>query len=307
MKAGLNALNWLASVIALALSLLLHAHPALSGQRCIVDDMGAQICLERPARRIIALYGAYNEIITDLGIEDRLIARTKADTSPKSILSKPCIGTHMRPNVEMVLGLRPDLVIQGAGRKDAMIAVNQIARHGIPVAIFNPRSFEEMFSVIERIGMLTGKSREAKELVISLRQRLNRVAKRINGRSRPWIFFEVRHPNLLGAGGDSIVESIIQWAGGQNCFGSVEKKLVRVDMEALIQCNPDFYLVQKGPMNKNPVPPQKRPNFQILKAVKKNNILYVDEKMFSRPTPRTVTAVEELSRWLHPQPEDISK
>ena len=266
----------------------------------IVDDRGEQVSLSSPAKRIIALYGAYNEILAAMGLEDRIVGRTKADKIPPSILSKPSIGTHMRPNIEMVLGLKPDLVIQSAGRKEAMLAVQQIQREGLPVAVFSPKSFTELFSVIERVGILAGAVAEAEELIGKLGVRLNRVKARLKTIShRPSIFFEVRYPNLLGAGKKSIVNDVIRHAGGVNCVQK-EKKLMRIGMEALIECNPEAYLIQRGPMNKNPSHPASRPHFQVLEAVKKGKILFVDEQAYSRPGPRAVDAVEELASFIHP-------
>ncbi len=281
----------------LSLSLL---GAAQAGPIQVVDDLGRTIQLESPASKVIALYGAYNEILAAMGLEDRLVARTKADVLPPSILSKPCIGTHMRPNVELVLGLKPDLVIQQAGRHEASMAVEQLWRRGLQVAVFHPTTFLELFSVIQRIGILVGEEEAARKLVASMQSRLEAVQRRIRGvRSRQSVFFEVRYPNLLGAGRGSIVNEIIHCAGGINCL-RLRKKFVRTDMEALIACNPDVYVVQRGPMNPNPGKLSTRPHFQILKAVQKDRVLMVDEQIYSRPGPRSVEAVEQLARFLHP-------
>ena len=267
----------------------------------IVDDIGQKVVLESPAERIIALYGAYNEILDAMGLEDRIVGRTKADRTPPSILSKPSIGTHMRPNIEIILGLKPDLAIQSSGRKEALISVQQIQKQGLPVAVFRPISFDDLFSVIRRIGILTGEKTRAEDLVSSLKERLKGVEQKLEGVSRrPSVFFEVRYPNLLGAGQGSIVNDIILRAGGTNCLGD-QKKLVRLNMEALIDKNPDAYIIQQGPMNKEPSNPSKRPHFQILKAVRNGKTLLVDEQVYSRPGPRSVDAVEELAAFLHPE------
>ena len=71
-------------------------------------------------------------------------------------------------------------------------------------------------------------------------------------------------------------------------------------METLIQADPEVYVIQKGPMNQNPSSPARRPHFHILRAVKENRILEVDEQVFSRPGPRAVQAVETLAAFLHP-------
>jgi iron complex transport system substrate-binding protein len=288
------------TLIVLSMGLLVKETPPAWGIG-IVDDLGQKVVLPAPAKRIIALYGAYNEILAAMGLENRIVGRTKADSRPPSILSKPSIGTHMRPNVEIVLGLKPDLAIQSAGRKEALLAVQQIQKEGVAAAVFHPTSFADLFSVIERIGVLTGEPVEAKKLVGSLQSRIDRVKKRIEGIShRPSIFFEVRYPNLLGAGQRSIVNDIIDQAGGINCVEK-EKKLVRMNMEALIKRNPGVYVIQRGPMNQNPSNPSSRPHFQVLRAVKNDRIMVVDEQVYSRPGPRSVEAVEELAAFLHPE------
>jgi iron complex transport system substrate-binding protein len=227
------------------------------------------------------------------------VARTKADGMPPSILAKPSIGTHMRPNVEAVLALKPDLIIQGGGRTEAMMPVQQLMRQGLQVAVFNPVTFEQLFSVMDRLGVLTGERSKAQRLVESFKARLNAAKSRAARTGhRPKVFFEVRYPNLLGAGAKSIVNDVIEYAGGSNCI-TLDKKLVRLDMESLIACNPDLYVVQRGPMNRNPGPLSERPHFQLLDAVKTGRVLYVDEQVFSRPGPRSVDAVEQLARVLH--------
>ena len=254
----------------------------------------------QPAKRIIALYGAYNEILAAMGLEGMLVGRTKADALPPSILTKPSIGTHMRPNMEIILGLKPDLVIQSAGRKEALAMVQQIREGGIPVAVFHPTRFAHLFSVIHRMGILTGEGAEASRLVDSINERLRKVEERLKGvGQRPTVFFEVRYPNLLGAGKGSIVHDIIQKAGGVNCI-TTDKTMVRIGMEALIRDDPDFYVVQVGPMNQNPSHPAERPHYRVLRAVKDKRILMVDEQVYSRPGPRCVDAVEALAAFLYP-------
>jgi iron complex transport system substrate-binding protein len=265
----------------------------------VLDDLGQRVSLTSPAKRIIALYGAYNEILAALGLADRIVGRTKADRIPPVIVSRPIIGTHMRPNIEIVLGVRPDLALQMAGRQEALDAVQQLRREGLQVAVFNPSTFADLFSVIERIGVLTGEPGRAKSLIAALQLRLDQVRRNYDVYAlRPTVFFEVRYPNLLGAGRTSIVNDIISHAGGRNVV-HIKKKLVRMNMEALIGLNPDAYLVQRGPMNQDPSHPSSRPHFQVLRAVKDRKVLIVDEQVYSRPGPRCVDAVEELAAFLH--------
>ena len=266
----------------------------------VIDDLGQVITLKEPARRIISLYGGYSEILFAMGLGNSLVARTRADRFPSAILNKPSVGTHLRPNMELVLGLQPDLIIQAAGRKHGHEVIRQIQQSGFTVASFQPTSFEELFSVIRRLGTLTGSEEQADLLVKQLQDRLQRLRQRLDqSERRPTVFFEVRYPNLLGAGQGSIVNDVILKAGGINCLPN-EKKLVRINIETLIGYNPEVYVVQKGPMNKNPGEPKSRPNFQVIEAVQQGRVLVVDEYLFSRPGPRSVDAAEKLAAFLYP-------
>jgi iron complex transport system substrate-binding protein len=267
----------------------------------VTDDLGQVIALKEPAQRIISLYGAYSEILFAIGAGDRLVARTTADRFPPSILDKPSVGTHLRPNMELVLGLQPDLIIHAVGRKHGHEVIRQIQQKGLTVAVFQPRNFAELFSVIDRLGILTGEEENAQALINGQSSRLGQIDLRLaKSKDRPKVFFEVRYPNLLGAGQGSIVNDVILKAGGVNCLPN-EKQLVRINIESLIDYNPDVYVVQKGPMNRNPGSPEFRPNFKVLKAVQQGRIFFVDEYVFSRPGPRSVEAVEKLAAYLHPE------
>lgn len=259
--------------------------------------------LDKPATRIIALYGAYNELLLALGAGDFLVARTVADARlPQlaELADLPVIGTHMRPNAELIVGQKPDLVLQLSGRKEARLQTEALRKLGVNVLTFEMNSFERMFDVLGKIGLLTGREQKAAALIRGWRGRLAALKARHAGQRPVRVFYEVRYPNLLAAGKGSIVDEIIAYAGGANVVRE-EKKLVRISEEALIQADPDVYLLQKGPMNPDPEPLERRAHYRDLRATRAGRVLVVDEDRFARPGPRAVDAAEELERWLHPQ------
>jgi len=267
----------------------------------VTDDWGQTIRLSRPASRIIALYGAFAEMLCAMGAGDRLIARTQADIHPPEIQRLPSVGTHMRPNVELILGLKPDLVIQSASRRAATAEMERLVHAGIPVAVFHPTDFPSLFSCMERLGTLTGREAEAQETTAELRRRLEAVAARIHGaRSRPRVVFEIRSIPLTVGGRAGMVEAVLEAAGAQNAV-ETDRAIVPFDVESLLHLDPDVYVVQEGPMNKNPTHPADRPHFDRLRAVREGRVFFVDEFRYSRPGPRAVDAVEELAARLFPE------
>ena len=278
--------------LVVALTLFAKGNPAAAQ---IQDDRGATITLAGPPQRLISLYGGLTEIIQALGLGPRLVARILGDEGVQEV---PIVGTHLQPNVEMILALKPDLVVQG-GVPKGMAALKKLEAEKVPVAMFAPRDFPGLLSVITRLGALTGRQEAADSLNAVIKAGLGEVERRVAGRKPVRVFYEVRCQNLLAAGRGSIVNDIITRAGGSNIVDSPQR-LAPYSLEALIKADPDVYIIQQGPMNRSPEDIYTRPYFQELRAVKARRVLVVDESLFSRPGPRSAEAVEQLARFLHP-------
>jgi iron complex transport system substrate-binding protein len=214
----------------------------------------------------------------------------------------PSVGTGLRPDVEYLLALRPDLVISRAGRASSE-TLGALRERGLTVAAFDPRGLEDLHDMITRMGQLTGKADLAAALSDRLRRHLAEVRQKTTGvpdEQRPRVVYEVRADPLTVAGQGGLINDIIIAAGGINAVGS-PKKLLRFDVEALLQLSPDAYVIQEGPMNRNPTPPAARPHTGAMTCVREGRVLQVDETLFSRPGPRVAEAAEMLSRFLFPK------
>jgi iron complex transport system substrate-binding protein len=284
--------RFLTGIIAL---MVLHSGMAW-GALQITDDRGQSVSLASPPRRIVSLYGGLTETLAVLGAASLVVARTQGDDCLKDI---PTVGTHLQPNVEMILALRPDLVVQG-GVPKGMPALRKLQEQGVSVAMFAPRDFEGLFSVIRRLGVMTDRTEAAQEVIRGMEEKLSDIARRVAGRKPLRVFFEVRYHNLLAAGRGSLVNDIITRAGGVNILDTPQK-LTAYSLEALIQADPDIYLIQQGPMNRSPEDIYSRPYYQELQAVRSRRVLVVEESLYSRPGPRSADAVEQLARFLHPE------
>lgn len=254
----------------------------------------------------MALYGAFNEILAGMGLTGRIVARTDADTNPESIASLPMIGTHMRPNLERVLAVKPDLVLQMAGRGEAQEAANRLRDLAIPVAVFAINDFAGLEAAISRIGLLTGTPDAAASLSAMLTRRLRAVTADRPATRHPRVFFAARSGNLLAAGHGSMVDAVITAAGGTNAV-TQPKRLVRLADEELLRLAPDVCLTQHGPMNPEARPMADNPAYATLPCVTAGRDFVVDEATFSRPGPRSVDAVEELARLLGAAPRMEAK
>ncbi len=250
--------------------------------------------------RIIALYGAINEILIALGAQDSIAARTRADADLEPIKHLPSIGTHMQPNPELIMAQNPDLIIQLKGRSESLRNLDFFRERNIPVLVFQIDTFEDLFSMTEKLGKILNREDRAGELIAEWKNRLKILSDRKH-QYRPKVFYEARYPNLLAAGSKGIINEIIKLAGGDNII-DIPKKLVRINEEVLFIRDPDVYIIQKGPMNPDGGNLTQRKNLDKLRAAKM--VLVVDEGKFARPGPQSIDAAEQLNSFLFPNREN---
>ncbi|MBI5442837.1 MAG: ABC transporter substrate-binding protein [Deltaproteobacteria bacterium] len=283
----------------LALTFLLLAPAVNARAGCIVDDTGTRVCLDRAPRRAVSLYGAFTELLAALGGAESLVARTQNDDTVPEVAKLPSVGTGLRPNVELLLALKPDVVVSRSS-KAAAEALGALRARGLQVAAFDPTGLDELYGTIDRLGVLWGRPGEAKALTERIRAGMARVEKKTAGVPRRLrVVYEVRAEPLTVAGSGGLVDELLGAAGAENAV-KIPKKLVQLDPEALLKLDPDAYVLQVGPMNPKPLPPAERPHLQTLRAVREGRILSVEEELFARPGPHVADAAERLSRALYP-------
>ncbi len=234
-----------------------------------------------------------------MGLSGRIIARTSSDVALPGLQGLPTVGTHLRPNLELILGARPDLVVLLGGRDPALAAAQDLRAQGLDVAVLRIASFADLFAVYRRLGVLTGETARAEAAIAPMQARLDAVARRVANAPRPRVMAEVRFPPLLVAGGTGMTGEIVRLAGG-TIVPEAPHTHQPLNLEALVSLAPEAYLVLDGPMNPSPEPPAQREFFRDLPAVRQGRVLFADWMTFSRTGPRNVEAVERLAAFLHP-------
>jgi iron complex transport system substrate-binding protein len=232
--------------------------------------------------RIVVLYPAVSPVLVELGASDKVVGTTRNDHVFKGVVK---VGSHLRPNIELLNALSPDLIIAGSRR-----AFPEEMKERVRADIFyyDPATLDEILAKIERIGIMLKREDEAERLIAGLRKKLSGI-KPLN--SQPSVIYEVMAEPLKVAGKRSIVTSIVRTAGGRNLV-SVNKKHVSVSAEKIIKLQPDFYIFQVGPMNKNPLPPEERPFYRSLRS----RFIRVNELEFARPGINAFDAAVKLNR-----------
>lgn len=233
-------------------------------------------------QRIVLLAPAAGDIFNKLGAQDSIVGVTRNNFDFPNALK---IGSHIKPNVELIKGLDPDLIIISSNRFFSQQMASVI---DVDTLTYNPETLEEILSEINRYGAILEKQTQADELVAQLTQLLTEL-KPIA--VPPKVVYEVTENPYIIAGKQSIIKSIIEHAGGK-LFAPSNRKIAKFNIESVLMENPDFYIYQQGPMNKVPTPPADRKNFSLIDS----QFIKVDQLSFSRATTDSFYHAMELNK-----------
>jgi iron complex transport system substrate-binding protein len=249
---------------------------------------------------LVALTPSLVETTYALGLGDRLVGITRFATFPQESAKKPKVGDFLQPNLELILSLRPELVLL-----DPVQASTRTALHtaGIRTLALPMASIADVQRAIHEIGAATGASVAATRLLAQLDADLLE-ARRPSDARRPRVLFAVDRElgslrNLVAAGPGTYLDELVRRAGGENVLADAASQFVRVAPEELIARRPDviFDAVHTADSRRA------GEDWSVLTtvpAVTRGRVHVLSDSAFVTPGPRLGRALQELTRLLHP-------
>lgn len=211
------------------------------GPDTLVDAEGVQHVFEAPAVRIVSLVPSATETLLAIGADGALVGRTDFDRA-EWLEEIPSVGGGLEPNIEVLLSLRPDLVIRFGGEQDPETP-RRLDDLGIRHIAVRPTSLENIYATTAIIGRVTGHEVEADALSEAIRAGLDSLVEAST--SLPPVTFAY----ILGgsppfvAGPSTYIEEVLTLLGGQNVFNDLEAPYATVSPEALRARQIDVVLV----------------------------------------------------------------
>jgi ABC-type Fe3+-hydroxamate transport system substrate-binding protein len=127
------------------------------------DQLGREVAIPYPPRRIISLVPSQTELLYDLGLDEEVIGITKFCIHPdKWFRSKTRIGGTKQLHLEQIISLRPDLVI--ANKEENTAEQVQYLMQHVPVWVSDINRLGDVRNMIRRLGEITGKSERANKI-----------------------------------------------------------------------------------------------------------------------------------------------
>ena len=257
-------------------------------------------------RRIVSTSPTVTETLFALGLGDRVVGVSRYCRYPAAAAALPKIGTFLKPDVELIARLQPDLVVI---HESHTTTAERLASLSIRYVTVERGTLASVFSNIRDIGAATCVADRATALVRDIEQQLARVRQSVAGRSPKRTLIVVGRrtgalTDLVVAGRGTYLDELIGIAGGINVLDDPKlPEYPRIAMETVIRMKPDV-IIDAADMGEQ-VDVSRIRRTEALWAtqplVKASGIRVhgVSEEAFVTPGPRVTDVARQLARFLH--------
>jgi iron complex transport system substrate-binding protein len=278
----------------------------------LVDQADRTVTVPRPIERVIladTVDGA--RIFANLHATDKVVAIneyaygwalnpdrgcTAAFAAPE-LRERPSIGSYAEPNLELILSLKPDLILSYVGAPEAADTIQE--KTDIPVVCFgySPAAakvtrpigaFNIPLQALRLAGTILETEEAAEELISYVNEKIEgitEVTSEIPEEEKPKVFFNHpgRHPPAAGTMLAITFYPSLDLAGGINVASEVHPIMgggtFTISKEQVILWNPDI-IIQMGGLKTDPNSAKRRdelladPDLQTINAIKNRKVYH---------------------------------
>lgn len=267
---------------------------AALGAITVVDDAKRNVTLPQPARRIVSLSPHATEILFAAGAGPYIVGVVEYSDYPPEAKRITSVGSGVALDLERVMSLKPDLVVSwGSGNSAAQI--RKLRELGIPVFESEPRDFPTIATSLERLATLAGTDQTGKAAASVFRDQLQHIRSTYQQRTPVTVFYQIWRNPLMTLNGEHPVSIALRLCGARNVFSGLPQLAPTVNVEAVLQANPDVIIASTGEQD-DVLSGWRR--FSGLKAVERGNLFLIDGGLMNRSGPRILDATEALCQQL---------
>lgn len=283
--------------ILLSSSIFNPAFAALS----VTDDMGKTITLEKPAQRIISLSPGMTELLFEAGGGKKIKGVVSYSDFPKAAKSIPRVGSYNSVDIEKIVALNPDLIVAWESGNPPL-QISKLKELGLTVYISEPRNFDDIPKTLNRLGRLMNTEEIAMKAVTRFNTKLKTLEQRYSKKhTKPIsVYIQIWNQPLMTINGKHLISRIVEFCNGQNIFHDVTQLTLSLDIETILEKNPDAIIVtREGELGQQWLSRWRQWDF--LTAVKNEKLYTANPDHLVRHTPRILQGIEQVCGFLQPQ------
>ncbi len=274
---------------------VLLAEPAVA-QISVVDSVGRQVTLERPARRIIALAPHIVENTYSAGAGDYLVGVTDYSNYPPAAKNIRRVGNYAAWSMEEIVALQPDLVLMWASG-NGMHRLQAAERLGLTVYVNEPRKLADIPATIRAIGQLAGTTAISEAEAARVERKIDALRQHYSNQPRLSVFYQVWNQPLQTINGEHLISHVIGLCGGENIYADSPVLAPTINIESVLARDPDA-IIASGMDAARPEWLDEWKVFSNMKAVRKQALLFIHPDLLQRPTTRVLEGATIMCRQL---------
>ncbi len=266
---------------------------AMAAGVSVVDDRGVSVSLPALPTRVVTLLPSLTETVCELGACARLVGTDRYSNHPASVKSLPKMGGLDDANVEMIVALRPDVVLLAVSSR----VIDRLEGLGLKVVALEPKTYEDVRRVAGKVSQLLGQGPAGERLWARLEAQVGDAARSVPPAARGLsVYYEIDSAPYA-AGESSFIGHTLTRLGAVNIVPSRLGPFPKLNPEFVVRADPQVIMVSaKGAMG---LPT--RPGWSRIRAVKERHVCaFTPEQgdVLSRPGPRMGEAARIMASCL---------
>lgn len=282
--------------------------------------MGTVTRLPSPARRVVSLVPSVTETLVRLGGRSALVGRTDYCTEPAEVATVPSVGGTKDADLDAIADLGPDLVLANQEENTEAIHRGLVAR-GLAVHLSFPKTVGDAVTLARDIAAMVDVGDGATALIAAMVGVVEEAERVRAVRAPTRVFCPIWMDPLMTIHGDTFISDVLDLAGGVNVFadrprryplaadlgrvapwspervGGRDVRYPRVTLDEVVERQPEVVLLPDEP---HPFSEADAAVFCALPipAARDGRVRRVDGKALSWYSPRLITGLGEVARWL---------
>ena len=248
--------------------------------------VGAAKCA--PPSRVVSLSPTATEMLFAVGAGKQVVAVDDQSSYPTNAPRTKLSG--FKPNAEAVIKYKPDLVLISNDANN-LVKTLRTAKVRVVVAPAAAR-LDDSFRQIGQIGGLTCNGVRAKKLVANLKRRVAAIVADVPANAPALSYFHELDDKLYSVTSKTFVGDVYARLGLRNIADEADATgsgYPQLSAEFLIAKSPDLiFLADTKCCAQSAETVAARPGWSAIAAVKKGNVVALDDDIASRWGPRTV-------------------
>src|SRR6185437_11386570 len=263
---------------------------SVAAQISVKDDLGREVELQHPARRIVTLAPFLTELAFSIGAGDRVVGASAFSDYPPAAKRLPRVASAAGLSLEALAALHPDLVLAW---KDSIRPeeVQRIARLGPAVFVAAARTLEDVPRLLPELGALTGL--ETRPQAAAYEGKLERLRSAYAGRRVLPVFLEIWCRPLTTISGRHFMNEALSICGARNVFADLPGVAPEVSLESLYARDPAV-IVGIGSAPTEAAFRASWQAYRALAAVREGRLVFVNPDRLQRTTLRTPDGIADL-------------